>query len=89
MVKKIIKKQKDPNAPRKNISAYFIFNRERRVSLRKEEPLLSNRDLVKKMSVEWNRLPDEQKKIYAEKAEADKKRYEAEKLEYEKNKKTK
>lgn len=33
-------KEKDPNAPKKPTCAYFLFMKERRVSLKKEEPSL-------------------------------------------------
>ena len=39
------------------------------------------------MSAEWNKLSDDQKKPYVQKAEADKKRYEAEKKAYDEKKK--
>ena len=80
------KKVKDANAPKKNLSPYFLYNQERRETLKKEKPDLNNKELIKVMSAEWNELSDEQKKKYVQKAEADKKRYEKEKAEYEKKK---
>ena len=79
--------KKDKNAPKRPISAYFFYNQERRETLKKEKPSLDNKDLIRIMSEEWNKLNDEQKKPYMKKAEEDKKRYLEEMKEYEKNKK--
>ena len=79
--------KKDKNAPKRPISAYFFYNQERRETLKKEKPSLDNKDLIRIMSEEWNKLNDEQKKPYMKKAEEDKKRYLEEMKEYEKHKK--
>ena len=81
------KNKKDKDAPKKAISAYFFYIKERRESITKEQPSLNNKEIVKKMSEEWNALSDEKKKPYVQKAEADKKRYENEKAVYDKKKK--
>ena len=80
------KNKKDKDAPKKAISAYFFYIKERRESITKEQPNLNNKEIVKKMSEEWNALSDK-KKPYVQKAEADKKRYETEKAVYDKKKK--
>ena len=85
--RKTKKAKKDKDAPKRAISAFFFYNQERRVTLKKEQPNLSNKDIIKTMSDEWNKLSDEKKKPYVEKAEADKKRYEAEKKAYDEKKK--
>lgn len=79
--------KKDANAPKRAISAYFFYNQERRPNLMKEQPKLSNKELIKTMSQEWNALSEDKKKPYIEKAEADKKRYLKEKEEYDKKNK--
>ena len=81
------REKKDKDAPKKAISAYFFYIKERRDSITKEQPNLTNKEIVKKMSEEWNSLSDEKKKPYIQKAEADKKRYENEKTIYDKKKK--
>ena len=81
------KNKKDKDAPKKAISAYFFYIKERRESITKELPKLNNKEIVKKMSEEWNALSDEKKKPYVQKAEEDKKRYENEKAVYDKKKK--
>ena len=85
--KKNKKAKKDKDAPKRAISAFFFYNQERREILKKEQPKLDNKEIIKIMSKEWNELSDEKKKPYVEKAEADKKRYEAEKKAYEAKKK--
>ena len=85
--KKAKRAKKDKDAPKRALSAYFLYNQERRDSLKKEKPELNNKEIIKKMSEEWNALSDEKKKPYIAKAEADKKRYEAEKKAYDAKKK--
>lgn len=80
--------KKDKEAPKKNISAFFFFNKERRETLKKEQPQLSNKEIIKTMSDEWNKLSEEKRKPYIAKAEEDRKRYEEEKKAYEKKKKS-
>ena len=40
------KKEKDKNAPKKPISAFFCYQKFRREALKKENPKLNNKDLV-------------------------------------------
>jgi structure-specific recognition protein 1 len=81
------KNKKDKDAPKKAISAYFFYIKERRDSITKELPNLNNKEIVKKMSEEWNALRDDKKKPYVQKALEDKKRYEKEKADYDDKKK--
>ena len=76
------KAKKDKDAPERAISAFFFYNKERRETLKKEQPNLDNKQIISTMSKEWNELSEEKKKPYIEKAEADKKRYEEEKKKY-------
>ena len=85
--RKTKKVKKDIDAPKRAISAFFFYNKERREKLKKEKPNLDNKEIIKTMSAEWNALSDEKKKPYVAKAEADKKRYEAEKKAYDAKKK--
>ena len=72
----------DSQLPKRGVSAFFLYTKERRVSLKKEKPELQNNEIIKIISEEWKALSEEKKKSYTEKAEADKKRYEAEKKAY-------
>ena len=81
------KAKKDKDAPKRALSAFFFYIKERRETLKKEQPNLDIKEIVKTMSAEWKELSDDKKKPYIDKAEADKKRYEAEKKAYEDKKK--
>ena len=76
----------DKKEPKKALSPFALYNQERIRSLKKEKPELNNKEIIKKMSEEWNALSDEKKKPYIAKAEADKKRYETEKKAYDEKK---
>ena len=78
------KKGKDPNAPKRPVTAFFFFQMERRPTLKKERPDLENKQLISEMSAEWNKMNEKEKKKYVQKAENDKARYEKEKAAYEK-----
>ena len=74
------KNKKDKDAPKKAISAYFFYIKERRESITKEQPSLNNKEIVKKMSEEWNALSNEKKKPYIKKQKLIKKDMKLKKL---------
>ena len=76
----------DKDVPKGAIAAYFIYNQERRISLKKEKPELDENEFYKIICEEWNALSDEKKKPYIAKANADAKRYYAETKAYQKKK---
>ena len=79
------KKAKDPNEPKRPISAYFIFNADNREATKKENPGATTADLTKKLAEKWNALGEAAKKPYEEKAAALKKQYEIDLAEYKKS----
>jgi SLT domain-containing protein len=81
--KKEKKDKKDKDAPKRAISAFFYYQKERRDSLKKEQPSLDNKALISKMSEEWNKMKDSEKTKYNNLAAKDKERYEREKKAYE------
>ena len=81
--KKEKKDKKDKDAPKRAISAFFYYQKERRDSLKKEQPNLDNKALISKMSEEWNKMKDSEKTKYNNLAAKDKERYEREKKAYE------
>ena len=81
--RKTKKAKKDKDAPKRAISAFFFYNQERREKLKKEQPSLDNKEIIKTMSAEWNALSDEKKKPYVEKAIAEQEKYKAEKESFE------
>ncbi|GMR36551.1 hypothetical protein PMAYCL1PPCAC_06746 [Pristionchus mayeri] len=69
-----VKKAKDPNAPKRAMSAFFFWMAENRQSLKK--PGMGVADVAKAAGVEWGKLGDKSK--WEKMAEKDKKRYESE-----------
>jgi hypothetical protein len=62
------RKQKDPNAPKKPKSAYFLFAESRRAALREENPAAKISVIAKLTGEEWRGLTDEDKKPFFEEA---------------------
>eukprot|EP00743_Colponemidia_sp_Colp-15_P001567 GILK01001712.1.p1 GENE.GILK01001712.1~~GILK01001712.1.p1 ORF type:complete len:845 (-),score=150.63 GILK01001712.1:357-2891(-) len=79
------KKEKDENAPKRALSAYFIFSGEKREEIKKANPEAGITDIAKLISAEWNKLDDDQKKPFQQQADKEKARYETEMTEYKKN----
>ncbi|GAN07545.1 non-histone chromosomal protein 6 [Mucor ambiguus] len=71
--------KKDPNAPKRGLSAYMFFSQDKRAQVKEENPEASFGTLGKLLGEKWKAMSDEEKKPYVDKAEADKKRYEDEK----------
>eukprot|EP00887_Chlorella_sp_A99_P002324 scaffold10.g2324.t1 len=76
--------KKDPNAPKRPQSAYFIFMNENREKIKKENPEATFGQIGKIAGEQWKALSDKEKEPYTKKAEKDKERYEKEKAAYEK-----
>ncbi|KAG9685744.1 hypothetical protein KCU81_g5452, partial [Aureobasidium melanogenum] len=76
------KKKKDPNAPKRGLSAYMFFANEQREKVREENPGIKFGDVGKILGEKWKSLNEKQKTPYEAKAAADKKRYEEEKAAY-------
>lgn len=55
---------RDPNAPRRPMSAFLAFSNKRRASLKREHPSATNADLSKMLSKSWKELSPEIKKEY-------------------------
>jgi len=76
------KVKKDPNAPKKATTAYQYFQSEIRPKFKEKYEGISFGEMSQKISAEWKRLSDEEKKPYVEKHLEDKKRYEKEMKNY-------
>lgn len=72
------KKKKDPNAPKRNMNAYFIYSNANRDRLKAENPDAKFTDLSKFASVEFKALSEKDKAKWDKLAAADKERYLAE-----------
>lgn len=76
------KRKKDPNAPKRGLSAYMFFANEQREKVREEHPGIKFGDVGKLLGERWKSLSDKQRAPYEAKAATDKKRYEEEKAAY-------
>lgn len=78
---------KDPNAPKKPLSAYFLFLRAIRADPALTQQVFEGEQETTKQSVlaasKWRALPEAEKQPYLERAEADKAEYERLRREYE------
>lgn len=75
MLKHKIKKIKDPNAPKRPMTAFFHYLAATRAATKAEFPDASVSDLAKTMGERWRALTEEEKVPYLEKYAADKERY--------------
>ncbi|KAG9257897.1 HMG (high mobility group) box [Emericellopsis cladophorae] len=74
--------KKDPNAPKRGLSAYMFFANEQRENVREENPGITFGQVGKLLGERWKALNEKQRAPYESKAAADKKRYEDEKAAY-------
>uniref|UniRef100_A0ABI7ZJ96 HMG box domain-containing protein n=1 Tax=Felis catus TaxID=9685 RepID=A0ABI7ZJ96_FELCA len=70
------KKFKDPNAPKRPPSAFFLFCSEYRPKIKGEHPGLSIGDVAKKLGEMWNNTAADDKHPYEKKAAKLKEKYE-------------
>lgn len=76
------KAKKDPNAPKRNMSAYFLYSIDARPQVKAENPDATFGDIARLISSQFKGLSDKEKKVWEEKAAADKTRYEREMASY-------
>lgn len=82
-VKKSKKEEsKDVKAPKRSWPAFFFFQNEKRLVLKKENPEMSQKELVSKLGEMWRSLSEAQKKPYIDQERKDKARYMKEKEEF-------
>jgi len=72
------KVEKDINAPKRNVSAYLLYQNAMRNSFKQENPGMTFGQLAKYTSVMYKNLTAEEKATWVTRAEEDKKRYDAE-----------
>jgi len=70
------KRFKDPNAPKRPPSAFFVFSADFRPKVKGETPGLSIGDVAKRLGEMWNNLSSEDKQPYEKKAAKLKEKYE-------------
>jgi len=76
------KKKKDPNAPKRGLSAYMFFANDQREKVREDNPGIKFGEVGKILGERWKALSEKQRVPYETKAATDKKRYEDEKAAY-------
>ncbi|GAX28452.1 high mobility group protein B3 [Fistulifera solaris] len=76
------KAKKDPSAPKRNMSAYFLFSIDERPRVKEENPDASFGDIARMISERFKTLSASEKKIWETKAAEDKERYAREMAEY-------
>jgi len=67
---------KDPNAPKRGLSAYMLYSESVREKIKKENPEMKTTEVMKEQSVWWMGLSEKDRKPFVEKAAADKAKYE-------------
>jgi len=82
--KKGKRSKKDPNAPKRPLSAYLYFCADKRDEIKKKNPNDSITDIAKKLGAQWAKVAAADKKKYESKASKDKERYEKESEKYKK-----
>lgn len=73
--KKRGKKNKDPNKPKRNQSAFFLYSNANRARIKEENPNIAFGAVAKLLSAEFKALSDEERAKYDKLAEADKERF--------------
>ncbi|KAJ6663308.1 hypothetical protein lerEdw1_010444 [Lerista edwardsae] len=76
------KKKKDPNAPKRPPSGFFLFCSEFRPKIKSTNPGISIGDVAKKLGEMWNNLTDGEKQPYNNKAAKLKEKYEKDVADY-------
>ena len=74
--KKVAKKAEGPKKP---LTSYFLFVKEKTASVKETHPDMASKDVAKTLGGMWKSLSDAEKLPYTEKAAADRARYQAEK----------
>lgn len=69
------KKKKDPNAPKKALSAYMFFCADRREKIKADNPDFKVTEITSELGKQWGTLSEADKKAFYDKAEKDKERY--------------
>ena len=70
------RKKKDPNAPKRPLSAFFLFCADERPAVKVVYPNYSVGDVAKELGDRWNKVSADVKQKYEQKANKDKLRYE-------------
>lgn len=89
MAKPISKPMKDPNAPKKPLSAYFLYSQEERLKVKAQFPEYSITDIAKELGRRWATLDPNLKHNYEHRYQDSRKDYESALTAYKPQKKKK
>ncbi len=76
------KKKKDPNAPKRAVTAFMFYSTKMRPIIKEEKPDIKFTEMGKLIGEKWRELSDDDKKEFEQMAEKDKKRYADETAKY-------
>lgn len=76
------KAEKDPNAPKRNLSSYMLYSQAVRNDTVKQHPNMKAVDVAKLIGEKWNNLSEKEKAPYVKQAEKEKARFDKETLQY-------
>lgn len=62
------KKVKDPNAPKRPMSAYFLFVKEMRGGIAQENPALKNTEILSELGRKWRNMDESSREPYVKEA---------------------
>jgi len=74
--------KKDPNAPKRALSAFFCFSSVKRSEVSQGHPEWKIGQVAQELGRQWKDLTEDMKKVYEEMAQRDKGRYEIEMRDY-------
>ena len=77
------KKTKDPNRPKKPLTAYFMYLKDHRAEIKEQNPDAKVTEITKIASDLWKSADEETKKYYNDKAEEAKELYKKQMEDYE------
>lgn len=72
------KAKKDPNAPKRNMSAYFLYSMHARPQVKEDHPEATFGDIARLISSQFKALSEKERKKWEKKASEDKERYQHE-----------
>jgi len=67
--------KKDPNAPKRALSAFFFFSNEKRNEIQQSHPEWKVGQIAQELGRFWKSLTEEERQVYEKKAAGDKERY--------------
>lgn len=76
------KAKKDPNAPKRNMSAYFLYSMFARSQVKNDNPEATFGGIARLISAQFKALPEKENKKWQKKAVEDKERYQTQMAAY-------